>query len=267
MDLQLTGKRALVTGSSSGLGEAIAELLAAEGVEVVVQGRRAEAVERVRGAIVSGGGMAAGVVGDLRDDSQAARVADAALAAFGGIDILVNNAGTLAPGDWRAEGAAALWNDLYNQNVASMVRMIQRLVPPMRARRWGRVIALASVVADLPPPNVPQYNATKAACLNLASSLAKDLAGSGVTSNAVSPGLIHTPGTEELLRGWSRRFGWGDDLEEIKRRVVEHLAPNPSGRVGRPEDVALVVALLASPRASFINGANVRVDGGANPTV
>lgn len=182
MDLLLTGKRALVTGSSSGLGEAIARVLAAEGASVVVQGRRAEAVERVRGAIASAGGAAAG-----------------------------------AP--------------------------------------------------DLPPSNVPQYNATKAACLNLASSLAKDLAGSGVTSIAVSPGLIHTPGTEELFRGWSRKFGWGDDLEEIKRRAVEHVAPNPSGRVGRPEDVALVVALLASPRASFINGANVRVDGGANPTL
>ena len=267
MDLQVTGKRALVTGSSSGLGEAIAKVLAAEGVQVVVQGRRAEGVERVRSAIASTGGAAAGVVGDLRDDSEANRVADAALSAFGGIDILVNNAGALAPGDWRTEGAAALWNDLFNQNVASMVRVIQRLVPLMRERRWGRVIGLASVVADLPPSNVPHYGVTKAASLNLSSSLAKDLAGSGVTSNAVGPGLVHTPGTEDLFRAWSRKFGWGDDLEDVKRRVVEHLAPNPSGRVCRPEDVAYVVAFLASPHASYINGANIRVDGGANPTV
>jgi 3-oxoacyl-[acyl-carrier protein] reductase len=267
MDLQLNGKRALVTGSSSGIGEAIAKLLAAEGAAVVVQGRREAEVNRVTEEIVAAGGKAAVATGDLADDAAADQVARVSLAAFGGIDILVNNAGAFPPGDWRTENAASLWTDLYNQNVASMVRVIQRLVPQMRERGWGRVINLASIVADQPPANGPHYHATKAANLNLSASLAKDLANTGVTSNAVSPGIIFTPATEGWFRAWAEKFGWGGDIEAIKRLAIERVIPNPSGRVGVPEDIAYAVAFLASPHASFINGANIRVDGGANPTV
>lgn len=157
-------------------------------------------MNRVKREIESAGGKAAAVIGDLGDDAAANQVVGASISAFGGIDILVNNAGAFPPGDWRTESASALWNDLYNQNVASMVRMIQNLVPPMRERGWGRVINLESIVASRPAANGPHYHVTKTASLNLSCSLAKDLAKTGVTSNAVSPGVIYTPATE----GWFR---------------------------------------------------------------
>ena len=154
MDLQLNGKRALVTGSSSGIGEAIAKVLAKEGAAVVVHGRQEKEADRVAQEIVSSGGKAVVVLGDLSDDQAAAQVAEKALSAFGGIDILVNNAGAFPPGDW-SNDKAAQWVNLYNQNVGSMVRMIQHLVPPMKQRGWGRVVNLASTVAAMPFANGP----------------------------------------------------------------------------------------------------------------
>jgi NAD(P)-dependent dehydrogenase (short-subunit alcohol dehydrogenase family) len=115
MNLELNGKRALVTGSSSGLGEAIARTLAKEGAWVVVQGRRAGEAQRVKEAIEAAGGRSAVAVGDLGNEATADRVSVAALAAFGGIDILVNNAGAFPPGDWRTENAAGLWNGLFTR--------------------------------------------------------------------------------------------------------------------------------------------------------
>ena len=162
MDLQLSGKRALVTGSSSGIGEAIAKLLAAEGARVIVQGRREAEVDRVRREIEQAGGGAHGAVGDVSLAAEAAAVAETALTALGGIDILVNNAGAAPLGGW-FDASPELWRDLYEQNVGSVVRMVQHLVPGMRERGWGRVINLGSIVADSPRGPNPHYSATKAA--------------------------------------------------------------------------------------------------------
>jgi NAD(P)-dependent dehydrogenase (short-subunit alcohol dehydrogenase family) len=267
MDLQLSSKRAVVTGSSSGIGEAIAKMLAAEGASVVVHGRRESEALRVAAEIRAAGGQAVVALGDLGTDAGADAVARAAQDTFDGADILVNNAGAFPQRPW-LESSADEWNDLYNQNVGSMVRLITRLVPSMKRRGWGRVISIASGVATTPFADMGSYSATKAANINLAVSLAKALAGTGITSNAVSPGMILTPGVEEMLRGMAPKVGLpADDLAALEQFAVKNLVPNPSGRIGRVEDIAAAVAFLASPLAGYINGANIRVDGGTVGTV
>ena len=266
MDLKLSGKRALVTGSSSGIGEAIAKALAAEGVSVVVHGRREAEATRVAKEITTAGGKAAVALGDLGNDAGAEAVAEAVFAAFDGVDILVNNAGQFPQKPW-LETTAAEWSDLYNHNVGSMVRMVRHFVPDMKQHRWGRVIAIASGVATMPFGGMGNYSATKSANVNLAVSLAKDLAGTGITSNAVSPGMILTGGVEDMFRGMAKQMGKPYDLAEMEKMAVTTMVPNPSQRLGRPEDIAAMVTFLSSPLADYVNGANVRVDGGTVPTV
>jgi 3-oxoacyl-[acyl-carrier protein] reductase len=263
MDLQLDGKRALVTGSSAGLGEAIAETLAEEGVKVVVHGRNAERAEKVAGSIRDAGGEAAVAIGDLASDDEAQRVIGQALAAFGGLDIVVNNAGGYQAGDW-STATPDRWAEVYNQNVLSMVRVIRGTVEALKQNGWGRFIQLGSGVGAAPFAGVPDYNATKAANSNLTVSLSKTLADTGVTANTVSPGPIRTPGLEQFFADFAKGLGIeGDTFEEIEGAVVDAAFNHqPTKRVGKAREIADAVAFLASPRADYINGANLRVDGG-----
>src|SRR5712671_6348405 len=260
MDLRLAGKRALVTGSSSGIGEAIVKLLAAEGVAVVVHGRNESRANAVAEAIRAGGGKAEVALGDLTTDAGADAVAVAAQA-FGPIDILVNNAGVIGFLSW-TEATATDWAQIYNSNVISGVRMIQRLVPQMRERHWGRVIQIGGSLSQQPQAGGPYYNATLAARHNLAVSLARELKGTGVTSNVVAPGAILVPSVEKLLMEIAPRFGWGDTWEQIEAGAVRDMIPNDVGRLGRPEEIAAAVAYLASPLTDYVSGAVLRVDGG-----
>ncbi len=267
MDLQLKGKRAIVTGSSSGIGEAIARTLAAEGALVVVHGRREAEAKRVAAAIGAAGGKAIVAIGDLGTDAGADAVARVVNDAFDGVDILVNNAGAFPQGPF-LESSAAQWNELYNQNVGSMVRLIGRLVPRMKERKWGRVISIASAVATMPAAGMANYSATKGANVNLAVSLAKELTGTGITSNAVSPGMILTPGVEEMLKGMAPQLGISPgDLPALIQYAVTTFVPNPTNRLGTVNDIANAVTFLASPLAGYINGANLRVDGGTVQTI
>ena len=151
MDLKLNGKRALVTGSTSGIGEQIAKTLAAEGVRVIVHGRRKEEAQRVVQEITADGGSALAASGDLGSDQEAAQVASAAMSAFGGIDILVNNAGAFPMKPW-LQSTAAEWVGLYNANVGSVVRLVTQIVPAMVERKWGRVIMIGSFLGPMPGP-------------------------------------------------------------------------------------------------------------------
>ena len=260
MDLRLAGKRALVTGSSSGLGEAIVTLLAAEGVAVVVHGRNESRANAVAAAIRAGGGRAEIALGDLATDAGADAVASAALA-DGPLDILVNNAGVLPRSSW-TEATADIWAQTYNSNVISGVRMIQRLVPQMRERHWGRVIQIGGGLSQQPHASGPHYSATLAARHNLAVSLARDLKDTGVTSNVVAPGAILTDQNRPLLTQLAAAHGWGGTWEDMERHATLSMAPNDVGRLGRPEEIAAAVAYLASPLADYVSGATIRVDGG-----
>lgn len=267
MNLELNGKRALVTGSSAGIGTAIANRLVEEGASVVITGRdqkKAEAVAREmrrddRQVIASAGA-------DLSTDDGARALADKVVAELGGVDILVNNHGVyVGRGWWNAEPAD--WADIYNQNVVSFVRLIQALGPRMRDAGWGRIINISSGGAWQPFAAMADYTATKAAVLNLTVSLAREFADTGVTANSVSPGIVATESTKRFFREVARTNGWPEKWTEIEKLVIQHFLPNSSGRLGRPEDIANVVALIASPLSDYMNGANYRIDGGSTISI
>lgn len=262
MDLQLKGRRALVTGSSSGIGEGVARMLAEEGAAVVVHGRNRERAEKVAADI----GAAGVAIGDLSSDEGAEAVhAEACAALAGPIEILVNNAGGSSTGNTTKtpiEISMADFLSNYNANALAAIRLCHLAVPDMVSARWGRVINVSSAVAVQPNNLGTDYSAAKSALNNFTVSLAGSLKGVGVTVNTVSPGIIMVDG---LLRMGRRKYG--DEtlsIEDVTQRLAADKVFDlpPAGRLGMPQDMAMVVCMLASPMAGFITGANYRVDGG-----
>lgn len=266
MDVKLKGKRALVTGSSSGIGEATAKALAAEGAAVVVHGRNEERAERVAEEIRQAGGRALVAIGDLSTDSGAGAVASLAMSELGGVDILINNAGLPEFTTW-TDTTSSQWEGIYNNNVVSMVRMIGILLPGMKQQRWGRIIQIGSVVGWQPFSVKPHYCAARAAVLNITVSLAREVAETGITVNTVSPGIILSPPARRYFLELAEKRGWEKSWPALERKILDERLYNPTGRLGQPEDVAQLIVFLASPLAGFINGSNYRIDGGASGSV
>ncbi|MGV0748860.1 SDR family NAD(P)-dependent oxidoreductase [Mycolicibacter minnesotensis] len=257
MDMGLTGRRALVTGSSAGIGRAIAEMLAAEGASVVVHGRNADRAHAVVDGIRARGGEAIAVLGDLTSRAEATAIAKAA----GDVDILVNNAGSYDGLSWSALTDDD-WSTIYQANVVTGIRMIAHVVPGMCRHGWGRVITIGGGLALQPDRLQPHYNATLAARHNLTVSLARELAGTGVTANVVAPGAILTEPVRDMTLRVAADNGWGTDWTGIEESAASAWFPNDIGRFGRPEEIAAAVTFLASTHAGYISGADLRVDGG-----
>jgi NAD(P)-dependent dehydrogenase (short-subunit alcohol dehydrogenase family) len=253
MDLRLHGRTALVTGSSRGTGLVIARRFAEEGARVLVHGLEPGQAERA--VIEIGAGLP--VTGDICTDAGAAALLDACRDET--IDILVNNYGTADGGSWERSGTDD-WLLAYQKNVLSAQRLIRALLPAMRTRRFGRIINLGTVGSTQPNARMPQYYAAKGALATMTISLAREVAGTGIRVNLVSPGLILTPEVEAAWLERGRKQGLGATWEEIE----PHLAADiPIRRIARREEVADLVVFLASPLADAIHGQNIRVDGGA----
>ena len=264
MDLQLKGKRALITGSSSGLGAAIAEALAGEGVAVVIHGRDRSKTEAIANQIRETGAAVAVACGDLTDDTQADAVADSALEAFGGIDILVNSAGGVVRSDnpqWE-DVTPGEWLKSFNLNVVSIMRMAQKLAPGMRERHWGRIINISSISGSLYRGLLHDYGAAKAAVDHYTGNLSKSLAPYGITVNGVAPGTILTPQSLRWIETLRKQHGWTDELAENERIYTSEFSPQPVPRLGRPAEIAAAVAFLASPLSAYTTGTTLRIDGG-----
>jgi 3-oxoacyl-[acyl-carrier protein] reductase len=262
MDLQLKGRRALVTGSSSGIGEAIARMLAQEGAAVVVHGRNRERAEKVAHDI----GAVGVAIGSLSDDGGADAVhAEACVALGGNIEILINNAGGSATGNTSkapADISADDWIANYHANTLAAVRLCRLAVPDMVAAKFGRIVNVSSAVALQPNNMGSDYSGAKAALNNYTVSLAGSLKGVGVTVNTLTPGVIMVDG---LIRFARARYG--DDslsIEEITTRLAGEGVFDlpPAGRLGTPDELALIACTLASPLSGFVTGSNYRVDGG-----
>ncbi len=266
MDLQLNGKTALVTGAHRGTGHIIAHHLAAEGARVVLHGFTPEqaqaAVATLRDNATSAGTTVDvhPIAGDINTDAGAQSVlaaldADATMQP----DILVNNYGTADRGNWDDANTEA-WLDAYQKNVLSAQRLIRGLLPGMRQRDFGRIINLGTVGSTRPNAIMPHYYAAKGALATLTVGLAKEVAGTGIRVNLVSPGLILTPEVETAYLARGKAKGWGDTWEEVEPHVAKDI---PIGRIVRREEVADLVCFLASPKADALHSQNIRIDGGA----
>ena len=262
MDLALNGRRALVTGSSSGIGEAIAAMLIEEGAVVVVHGRDRARAEGVAARI----GAAGIATGDLATDEAARQVHNQACAALdGNIEILINNAGGSSTGNTSRAPADIPTDDYisnYHANALAAVRMCQLTVPAMTLAGFGRIVNVSSAVAVQPNNLGADYSGAKAALNNFTVSLAGSLKGLGITVNTLSPGIIMVDG---LLRYGRQKFGDPDmSFDDVSARFAAEKVFDipPVGRLGMPRDLAIVACMLASPLSGFITGANYRVDGG-----
>ena len=258
MDYGIKGKVALVCGASAGMGRAVAEAFAREGADLFLVARREEVLaalstdlQRAHGVKVRFG------VGDLSKNEDISRILGEQRETFGRADILVTNAGGPPSGDFDAMSTEEMLRRGWELTFMSSVRMIRGVLPGMRARKWGRIVAITSVSVYEPIPGLALSNAYRPGLTGLLKTLATEVAAEGVTVNSVCPGYTATERLEELALATAGREGTSP--EQVAK---EWAASIPAGRLGRPEEVAAAVAFLASEAAAYITGVALPVDGG-----
>lgn len=243
MDLALTGRRALVTGASSGLGLACAQALAEEGAQVAIVARSAE---RLAAAAATIDGHVTQIVADVAETDGITDMVTAAREALGGLDILVANAGGPPPGNFASTDFEA-YAPALQLNLLSTVAMCKATVPAMQAQGWGRVVAITSISVREPIAQLILSNTARAGVTGFLKTLAREVAGDGVTVNSLQPGLHATDRLHSV---------YGDDLAPLAAGV-------PANMIGDPADFGRLAAFLCSDSAKFVTGAAIPVDGGA----
>ena len=243
--MNISGRVALVTGASQGIGRSCALKLASKGATVALAARNPEKLNELVREITGAGGKAAAFPVDVSDEAQIKSACQAAITQFGKIDILVNNAG-ITRDQLVIRMKRSDWDAVLSTNLTSAYLCIQQVIGSMLKQRWGRIINIASVFGQMGQAGQANYAASKAGLIGLTMAIAREVGSRTITCNAVAPGLIETAMTA----------GLGD---EFKQNAVKQI---PLGRVGSPDDVANAVAYLASEEASYITGHVLNVNGG-----
>jgi len=257
MDLGLKGKRALVMGASKGLGRAIADSLADEGVALVISGRTQASLDVAADALKARGAAAAfGVPADVASAEQIDALGDAAVRLLGGVDILVLNHGGPPPGT-ALEITEAQLIEWFPKIVLNPIRLATSLLPAMRAQKWGRIVTVGSTGMVQPIPNLALSNILRAAIVGWNKSLSSEVAGDNVTCNILAPGAILTDRQIETQGSMAKKRGITIE-EQIKDRATQI----PAGRLGVASEFGPMGAFLASQHGAYITGSIIRVDGG-----
>jgi 3-oxoacyl-[acyl-carrier protein] reductase len=256
LDLQLKYKTALVFGAGGGLGGAIAKSLAAEGVAVVTADINEESAKSTADAINANGGRATSLVWDIADLSVIERQLDQVKSKFGPVDILVNNTGGPPPTPASGQSPAD-WSKYFDMMVRSVICVTDAILPDMRERKWGRIITSTSSGVVAPIPNLGISNSLRLALVGWSKTLAREVGRDGITANIVLPGRIATGRIVFLDEQKAKR-----ENRPVADVTAESTGMIPVGRYGEPSEYGDAVTFLASPRASYITGSVIRIDGG-----
>jgi len=262
MDTGLKNKRVVITGATAGIGRGIAHCFADEGSQLAICARNAGPLEQVRQECEQRGSRTTAIQADMTKVEDVERFITTSQTAMGGIDVLVNCVGgveQLLPFEELSDDD---WQQMWELNVMSAVRVTRAVLPIMKPNGWGRIINIASESGIQPDPFMPHYNAAKAALITFTKSMSKALAGDGIMVNTVSPAMTRNDDVDNFIKLRAEQDNCS--LIEAEQALMRDMRPNiVLGRPGEPEEVGAAVVFLASEQASFITGTNLRADGGS----
>lgn len=262
LNINLDGKRALVCGASQGIGQAIAHELADLGANVTILARDVKKLERAVAALKRKAGQNHHLISlDLSNLFKLKQVITADLKAHGPIDILINNSGGPKPGPV-TEATIEEFEEAFNAHIKANVILTEAILPGMRKKHYGRIINITSTSVKTPLPNLGVSNTTRWAVAGWAKTLANEVAKFGITVNTILTGSVETERTQSLLKFLAEKNKV--DVKVIRKQIESSI---PAGYIGTPQEIAQVVAFLATPSASYVNGVAIAVDGGRTPTI